>query len=1525
VESEIPLYVTNLDEVRIHYKRVTAKGGAAGLEHKISPAKVKDLAFAIPLETRKMLGGESGIVSGYVDSAPHTRNSPQDRYFLAQVTPFQVLVKKGHFNTLVWVTDMKTGKPVEGAGVSIYLDSYAALEGGKILAQGVTGPGGLATLAGYSDYDPAGRYTNVWDEGAHPRHFVRVQKGTEVAFTPLDQNFHIDSYRISGSVWPENRRKHGHIHAWGATAQGLYKAGDKIEYKIYVRNQDLNTFTPAPAKTYKLTVFDPMGNKAHERGGVSLSEFGAFHGDFTTAKTSPVGWYRFSLESDFANIQWEPMRALVTDFTPSPFKVEASLNGSVFKAGDTAEVFTKASLHSGGPYTGASARITALFQEAGFESKNPLTQGFYFRTGSGHGEGQFFQETSPMTDKGELSKKIKLDAIKIVYGKISVESSVADERGKSITAMASADYRGVDRLVGLKNSKWLYKKDEPSEILFLAVDEKGEPAPDVKAHVVIQRREIKSSRVKGAGNTYLTQNVESWVEESSCDKVSGKAPVACGFTPRTPGLYKFIASIKDAKGRDHSTDIFGWVVGKGFVTWENPDDNSLRIVPEKNEYTIGSTARYLVQNPYPGAMALVTVERYGVIDKWVMPMPDSTAVVEFPVKPDYLPGFYLSIAVVSPRVDKPKELGELDLGKPAFRMGYLTVPVKDEYKMIDAKVESGKKEYRPGDTVTLTIKAKPRHPGGKPEPMELAVAVLDEAVLDLLRGGTDKYDPYGGFYHLEGLDVLNFSTLTRLIGRQKFEKKGANAGGGGGDLAMRSLFKFVAYWNPSLPADAEGNAKITFKVPDNLTGWRVLAMAVTPGDRMGLGQGSFKVNRPTEARPVMPNQVTEGDTFKAGFSVMNRTDKERSIKVKIKAEGDIASGFFTKNVMETTVKLAPFKRETVWMDVATKVVAQTAEKPKGEVKFTVEAGDAIDRDGMIHSVPVNKRRAFLVAANYGSTTEEKVEESVLLPARIYPDAGSVGVTLSPSVIGNVEGAFKYVRDYPYICWEQKLTKGVMASHYTSLKKYLPDSLEWADAATLPDATLEQAVNYQAPNGGMSFYIPSDEYVSPYLSAYTALAFNWLRRDGHAVPSAVEERLAGYLQNFLRNNAYPSWYSDGMASTVRAVALAALVQRGKAGPEEVRRYAPRVKEMDLFGKAHFLSAALAFKETAPIAKSVTQDILGHANQTGGKFILSEQLTDGYYRILESTLRSNCASLSAFSTYAGMEEGKKALGDVPFKMIRYITQSRGARDHFENTQENMFCMNALIEYSKAYENVPPDMAISAQFDSKSLGKAEFKNLRDKPVALTAPMDKSYAGKKAAVKIEKKGEGRYYYAAVVKYAPLAEVAERQNAGIDIHKEYSVNRDGKWKLLDLKRGIKRGELVRVDIFVSIPAARNFVVVDDPIPGGLEPLNTDLATTSSVDAGQAQYQAAGGSWFFKFKDWTFYNASMWSFYHKELRHDAARFYSEYLPPGNYHLSYMAQAIATGSFAAMPVRAEEMYDPDVFGLDVPAELKVNEK
>ena len=49
----------------------------------------------------------------------------------------------------------------------------------------------------------------------------------------------------------------------------------------------------------------------------------------------------------------------------------------------------------------------------------------------------------------------------------------------------------------------------------------------------------------------------------------------------------------------------------------------------------------------------------------------------------------------------------------------------------------------------------------------------------------------------------------------------------------------------------------------------------------------------------------------------------------------------------------------------------------------------------------------------------------------------------------------------------------------------------------------------------------------------------------------------------------------------------------------------------------------------------------------------------------------------------DNAKELVGDIPFKLVRFITQTRGSRDHWENTQENVFCMNSLIDFSRQYE--------------------------------------------------------------------------------------------------------------------------------------------------------------------------------------------------------------------------------------------------
>lgn len=1556
--TAMPIYVTNLTDVDIHYRKLTQSGVSGSLTFHQAVDRAWDTAYATPVKIRELLDGRSGVVSGsfhphptapaanetdYFDNGeddPGVPRGRRDRDFFVEVTPFHVHVKLGHYNTLVWVTSLARGTPVTKARVSVYEGSYQGLEAAAgVLGEATTDADGIAMLPGRESLEKAAGPTARQPPNTLT---VRVDADGEVGVLPLDGSFEVDTYRASrGKFWSGFMADQNHVHAWGTTAQGVYKLGDTVQYKFYLRNQNNSTLEPAaPRDGYKLDIVDPAGKTIESETEVSLSGFGAHSGSFRVPANGAVGWYEFRLSRPANAGAWIPMRVLIADFTPAPFQVQNTLNGQMFEPGDNVEVTTRASLHAGGPYSNAASRVTARLFPQAVDIGGPAAAGFEFTGTEPVGACSFrrgpdaltvHESSASVDDKGELATHFQLPDPDMLSARLEVESAIRDERGKYVASRSTVQYRGRDRYVGLRSDRWTFEEGKPASIQYLVVDKNGRVVAGVPVSISAGVEVVSAARVKGAGDAYLTNYDPHWDAEGSCAGTSAKGPQNCTFTPSRPGLHSIVARIQDSRGRPHATEMCVWVTGKGRVLWQEPADMSLSLIPEKETYRVGDHARYLVRNPFPGARALITVERFGVIKHWVQTLKGNTPVIDFKVEPDFMPGFYLSVVVMSPRVAAVPGASRLDkdgvdLGRPTYRIGYVKVPVQDLYKTLDVRIKSDRTSYKPRDTVKIELAASPHEAAPQREPIEFAVAVLDEAVFDLIQDGRSYFDPYRGLYQFDNLDLVNYSLLSRLIGLQKFEKKGANSGGdGGAGFDMRNITQYVAYWNPSVVADKRGRAALSFTLPDNLTGWRVFAIAVTAGDRLGLGEYKFKSSKLTELRPVLPNQLTSGDQFTAGFSILNRYDKTRTLSVDIEAHGPIAaspmanantSAGHSPGAAKThqMITLAPFKRDIVWLPVTT--IAD------GTLNLHAVAADSLDKDALTQTLIVHQRASLDVTASYGTTESATINEGLLFPADIVPAVGDLSITLAPSVLGNMAGAFRYVRDYPYLCWEQRLTKALLAANYLQLHDYLGADLNWPDASTLPQTMLDDAASFQAPNGGMGFWTAQDERVSPYLSAATALAFNRLRTAGYHVPQDVQKNLDAYLDRLLREKSAPTFYSEGMISSVRAVALQSLAERGQLKLADLQRYESYAPRMDLFGLAAYLDAAVNVKGAEALASTLTRQILTHANQSGGQIQFSETWDDGYSQMLATPLRGECAILNAFLHYGETRDGAKLVGDVPFKLVRSITQSRGSRDHWENTQENLYCTSALAAYAAIYEKQTPAFEVRAALDGAALGTAKFNAFGDPPAVLRRPNGVKDAGRQATLRIDRLGQGRLYYATRFSYLPNRTAAKEINAGIEVHREYSVQRAGGWQLLATPVSVKRGELLRVDLYVSVAAPRHFVVVDDPVPGGIEPVNRDLATASTVDADATDFVAAGGSFWFKYSDWSEYGITLWNFYHRELQHDAARFYADYLPAGRYHLSYGAQAMAEGQFSAAPTQAQEMYDPDVYGKALPADFVV---
>ena len=156
-----------------------------------------------------------------------------------------------------------------------------------------------------------------------------------------------------------------------------------------------------------------------------------------------------------------------------------------------------------------------------------------------------------------------------------------------------------------------------------------------------------------------------------------------------------------------------------------------------------------------------------------------------------------------------------------------------------------------------------------PVAAELAVAVADEGVLQI--AGYKTPDPMKKFYAPHNLAVEASTTWNRIARHHAPDEGEPEEGGdGGGDEAgrIRSRFVATAFWAPAVLTKDDGTAVVTFTAPDNLTAFRVMAVAADLGDRFGSSEQRFTVAKPLLAMPALPRFLNVGDHARAGALVL---------------------------------------------------------------------------------------------------------------------------------------------------------------------------------------------------------------------------------------------------------------------------------------------------------------------------------------------------------------------------------------------------------------------------------------------------------------------------------------------------------------------------------------------------------------------------------------------------------------------------------------------------------------------------------
>lgn len=1223
----------------------------------------------------------------------------------------------------------------------------------------------------------------------------------------------------------------------------------------------------------------------------------------------------------------------VAEFNKQEFELELSADKTVLREGERATAVVTASLQNSGAYVGAPTRLRAKVEigvhlgevigEQDTHGEYPELEGFYFQPAREDiNDGPPLFDVSGSTDaQGGFAHSFVPRAGGVYYGKAIIKSAVEDARGKAVYQSRSLRYFAVDRLVGVKLSEDQVVAGELAEVHALAIDvAEKRPAAGVPVTLRIERDLLN----RNVGDHYRSNRKYRWQALTSCKMRTAASTVACAFQPPGEGFYRVTAEIRDARGRAHASSRIEWIdmiPGKRATA---PPAFELKVTERAR---VGGALEFSIESDAEAATALVSIQRNDILQTSVHSLKKGNNPFSIAVTSAMAPGVYLMVSIQRPRSGVPAITGPdgIDTAEPFLFHNHRLIKIEDAGSVIGLAVKPDRNTYAPGDSVKLTLDAKTAEPDTS---VELSVAVVDQALLQLHRGDAERYYdvrsgflfPYRSdfdfvssgchdlssllagygyrgpidyyeahpfFYRFDPACISNLQALQRISGVLMADIPGSYAveeiqvygirGSIQEPVYARKDFRDLAFWLPAKTVTGGKPGTVEFRLPDNLTRWRVFVLAADRDARFGAAWTDITTEKMTELRAALPNRLVEGDELDARFTILNRAPRARRLDYAAKAEGVLQAEAGADPA--GALQAAPAQRAVVDF----KVKAEGA----GEGVLSFSAGDGADRDALRTSIPVAPR--FMPAGSYmrGEISGLNSEQAPLsiplqLPANAVPDTGSFALSFNVSRLDDIHGALQYGRDYPYTCWEQTLSRAVLAAMYLRVPEYLRAQMHWTDPERLITETLAEAAGFQGHDGGMTFFGPGSGESSRYLSAYTLLAFSWLREWGYDTPAEVEAPLQGYLVK--ANDKKPRLQGDSTG-----LALPLLLRRGLIKPDVAGRILPSLEQSSTLEKVYRLALSPQLKgETAYPFLLEALDREAYQDRHGSSFPLA------------STAVAQCFLLSLLAGNPDFFKGQEDRIERLAESTRRLLQGRG---HWRNTQENVFCARALLDHDRYFNTERPDLSIrvDANGSSKSLELKGVKSGRQKPATLE--LDPGAPGSSMEISLSADGRGKAYYTARLAYARDMEGVAAESQGFSIRRSYKIRQDDNWVELRPDTVLQRGQLVRVDLTVWAPADRAMVAVVDPLPGNLEAMNPAFATSHTP---RDEYEFLESD----------YGYADYIFYHRELGLQSVRFYAEHAPAGEYRLNYIAQVIAAGKFMAPPPIVEEMYAPEVYGRGV---------
>lgn len=1233
------------------------------------------------------------------------------------------------------------------------------------------------------------------------------------------------------------------------TDRNLYKLNDSVFITGIIRKSSGNKIALTKMKNLGYYILNPEYKQINE-GIVKLDENGSFLLKFSIEDTFKTGSYyvNFYSKDDFIG----QTSFLVQEFKEPKFEVLVNSKNN-FLFDEDVEVYIEAKYLAGFEMANDSLFCYLRITEVPYFSEKFSDFNFYIQSEFVNDQEKIFEKRSVLDNDGKFLFKEKIPVNKIKNPvSINFIATVKDLNKETVSKNISFTKNSKSKYAGLKISH-VSEKDDSSLLEVVVVDEHNVPVKGEKIALKIFKLFSYND------SSYDTIKSIQFITDQKVDSFWIKLP--------KNSYYKAELLYDGSKIVDRFYN--------GFFYYYESIDNGIKVFKNKDRYDIGDTVFLKITSNDKNIEHYYYINKDSIFKFDNLSFKDNdTLILKIPVDDNLYGGFYFSIFNLK---------NDTFYNRPKISTHF--IDVSSESKRLKFEMVTDKGKYSPGDSVTVELKSDEK---GK---VNAILFVVDESVLMLT--GYNYPDPLDIFYSYYSnnvsfvnsddfyppsifrngskmMDGEHYELVAPVSGKEMDYSKGFDVSddlkenfGNENFVNFRKDFKSLVFYRKDIEFSNKKNVKIKFKLPDNIGKFRIVCIAFDE-EKFNIKEKNIRVEKEIVVNPSFPLFLRPFDSVDFSFVIHDNSDKI----------GDINTTIFSKEI-EFTETFKKIKSSDRKININFK--GNVLFEDSARIYLKVEKDSMTD--GMILNLPIINDNLYEYSSLFSSSDSSEITEYFNVSKGVEKSKSFIKINLNSTLIGGLNLPLDYLKEYPYLCLEQKLSR------------IFPliigeDLINLYDLAELKGKSLRNFVNlilkdlekFQSESGGFK-YFESDIYENEYLSIYTMYVIYHAICKGYKINDKVKEKGLNYLESLLEENYNSLWgYNLNAKYSLNTFALYVLSLYGRVNhDDEVKQIFFNRDKLYFAEKARLLETLKNYS-LMDEEKTLLSEIRSNAKFESDYLFFEEKFQDWWF------FNSNLKATATFLTSILKTEGNYEYAQL---VVNYILKNL-QNGFWLNTHTTALVLEALNEYYKIYEKEPADFKIFLKFNNKTFYKKGFKGRKD--IGSTYIIEgKNFKDSVNVLKFEKKGKGRVYYTLKYRYTKTGIEKELFN-GFTIEREYMKIND------EPVKSFKKGEIYKVKLKIRTDKPRTFVLLEDKIPAGFEIIKREFLTEFLNLAG------------FNFK------RSWWGdFYHEEFYKDKILTSSIYLSEGEHIFTYFVKATVSGRFSVPPANVFEMYDPEIFG------------